>query len=85
MCSTSMRGTSPGNEGKCLDISHWPLDPQEVERYLRKVYFQGLTGRISFDSSGDPVSSSYDIRDLKQRRRRRRRKQNLKIAFALSE
>ena len=37
------------------------VDTQEVERHLRTVDFQGLTGRVSFDSFGDPVSSSYDI------------------------
>lgn len=60
ICSTS-KGTTPGKGDKCRDSSHLPLDPQEVERYLQEVYFQGLTGRVSFDSSGDPVWSSYDI------------------------
>ena len=48
------------HEVVCPD-SPLSVDLQEVERYLRKVDFFGLTGRVSFDSSGDPVSSFYDI------------------------
>ena len=48
------------HEVVCRD-SPLSVDLQEVERYLRIVDFFGLTGRVSFDSSGDPVSSFYDI------------------------
>lgn len=37
------------------------IDPEELEKFLRRVDFKGLTGRISFDKFGDPVTSSYDI------------------------
>ena len=37
------------------------IDPMELERYLRSVDFKGLTGRISFDQYGDPVTSYFDI------------------------
>lgn len=33
----------------------------DLQRYLRNVSFNGLTGKIRFDSSGDPLSASYDI------------------------
>lgn len=33
----------------------------DVQKYLRNVSFDGLTGKIRFDSSGDPLSASYDI------------------------
>ena len=57
-CSAS-KGIQSG--GVCLDVLHSSVNPQEVERYIRRVDFQGLTGRISFDAFGDPISSSYDI------------------------
>ena len=40
---------------------HSAIDSEELERYLRGVDFIGLTGRVSFDQFGDPISSSYDI------------------------
>ena len=52
------KSTSPGEE--CLEVHH-SLEPKEVEQYLHRVNFQGLTGRVSFDTFGDPVLSSYDI------------------------
>ena len=45
---------------QCEDTGE-AIDPVELEKYLRLVDFQGLTGRIRFDDFGDPVSSSYDI------------------------
>lgn len=33
----------------------------DVQKYLRNVSFDGLTGKVRFDSYGDPVSASYDI------------------------
>ena len=33
----------------------------DLLQYLRNVSFDGLTGKIRFDSSGDPLSASYDI------------------------
>ena len=37
------------------------VDPRELWKHLRSVNFQGLTGWISFDQLGDPVTSSYEI------------------------
>ena len=37
------------------------IDPKELETYIRRVEFQGLTGRIKFNHFGDPVTASYDI------------------------
>lgn len=33
----------------------------DVQKFLRNVSFDGLTGTVRFDSYGDPVSASYDI------------------------
>ena len=33
----------------------------DLQKYLRNVSFEGLTGKVSFDSSGDPLSASYDV------------------------
>ena len=33
----------------------------DIQRHLRNVSFDGLTGKVRFDSSGDPLSASYDI------------------------
>ena len=54
------KGTTPGSNEECPDIRR-SLDPRVIDKYLRKVDFEGLTGRISFDSFGDPGSASYDI------------------------
>ena len=56
-CSASKR-TTPNEE--CPFILPF-VDPQEIEHFLRTVDFPGLTGRVRFDSVGDPVLSSYDI------------------------
>ena len=32
-----------------------------LQKYLRNVSFNGLTGKVQFDSSGDPFAASYDI------------------------
>lgn len=37
------------------------VKPQDTLQYLRKTSFTGITGPISFRSTGDPVASSYDI------------------------
>ena len=34
---------------------------RDLQKYLRNVSFEGLTGKVSFDSSGDPLSATYDI------------------------
>ena len=32
-----------------------------MQKYLRNVSFDGLTGKVQFDSHGDPLSASYNI------------------------
>ncbi|PFX25786.1 Metabotropic glutamate receptor 3 [Stylophora pistillata] len=48
---------------KCenLEDLHSPTDTKDLQRHLRLVRFSGLTGEVSFDHLGDPVSSSYEI------------------------
>ena len=33
----------------------------DLKKYLRNVIFNGLTGKVQFDSFGDPLAASYDI------------------------
>ena len=54
------KGHSSSLGNRCRDALRL-IDLQAVERHLREVSFKGLTGNISFDSFGDPISSSYDI------------------------
>lgn len=56
----SFKGHSSGLGNRCRDALRF-IDSQAVERHLREVSFKGRTGNISFDSFGDPISSSYDI------------------------
>lgn len=49
------------NSGDVCPKYHAKVDPEELETFLRHVDFKGLTGRISFDQFGDPMTSSYDI------------------------
>ena len=49
------------NSGEPCPKVYPNIDPEELEKYLRGVHFKGLTGRVSFDQFGDPVTSSYDI------------------------
>ena len=49
------------NSGDACPKYHATINPEVLETSLRRVDFQGLTGRIHFDQFGDPVTSSYDI------------------------
>ena len=57
-CSLTIHGA--GKRGKCP-----PLKPsvkgRDLEKYLRNISFDGLTGRVGFDKFGDPLTASYDI------------------------
>ena len=57
ICSLPERKKS----GDVCPKDHATIDPENIEKRLRRVDFKGLTGRISFDQFGDPVTSSYDI------------------------
>ena len=39
----------------------------DLQKYLKSVSFDGLTGKVQFDSSGDPLSASYDIINFQRR------------------
>lgn len=52
------RGLLP--RGQCPE-TYPSVRPLDVDLYLRNVSFQGLMGRVEFDESGDPLTSSYDI------------------------
>lgn len=49
------------NSADACSKYHVTIDSEELETSLRRVDIKGLTGRISFDQFGDPVTSSYDI------------------------
>ena len=38
----------------------------DLKKYLRNVSFNGLTGKVQFDSFGDPLSALYDIVNLQR-------------------
>ena len=39
----------------------------DLQKYLRNVSFDGLTGKVQFDMFGDPLSASYDIINFRSR------------------
>ena len=56
-CS-AIPGTLP--TGSCPSVRP-TVKGSDLQKYLRNVSFNGLTGKVQFDSSGDPLSASYDI------------------------
>ena len=56
----SMKNCS-ASQCKNLGDHNIPMNTKDLQRYLRFVKFSGLTGEVSFDHLGDPVSSSYEI------------------------
>ena len=40
---------------------------RDLQKYLRNVSFDGLTGKVQFDMFGDPLSASYDIINFRSR------------------
>lgn len=51
-------GLLPG--GKCPRVSP-SIDTKMLPLYLQNVIFDGVTGRVQFDESGDVQTASYDI------------------------
>jgi len=51
-------GLLPG--GECPRVSP-SIDTKSLPLYLQKVSFDGVTGRVQFDESGDVQTASYDI------------------------
>ena len=46
--------------GSCPSVQP-TVKGRDLQKYLRNVRFDGLTGKVGFDSSGDPLSALYDI------------------------
>ena len=49
-----------GKRGKCPPVNP-TVKGRDLEKYLRNISFDGLTGRVGFDKFGDPLTASYDI------------------------
>lgn len=45
---------------KCPKTSPF-INSEDLLEYLKNVSFQGATGKIGFNSQGNPISSSYDV------------------------
>ena len=48
------------NANSCPSV-HPTIKGRDLHSYLRNVSFDGLTGKVRFDSFGDPFSASYSI------------------------
>ncbi|XP_022790396.1 extracellular calcium-sensing receptor-like [Stylophora pistillata] len=59
------------------------LDQKGLENFLRRVDFQGLTGWVRFDQSGDPLTSSFDIVHLQYRNTPLVKAANLELSLIL--
>ena len=61
---TEPHGLLPG--GRCPDM-HPSIQPLDVDLYLRNVSFEGLMGKVQFDESGNPLTSSYGVINFQRR------------------
>lgn len=61
---TEPHGLLPG--GRCPD-THPSIQPLDVDLYLRNVSFEGLMGKVQFDESGNPLTSSYGVINFQRR------------------
>ena len=57
-CSLTIHGA--GKRGKCPPVKP-TVKGRDLEKYLRNVSFNGLTGKVRFDKFGDPLGASYVI------------------------
>ena len=57
-CSLTIHGAS--KRGKCPPVKP-TIKGRDLEKYLRNISFDGLTGKVGFDEFGDPLTASYDI------------------------
>ena len=55
---TEPHGLLPG--GRCPDMYPF-VRPLDVDLYLSNVSFEGLMGKVQFDESGNPLTSSYGV------------------------
>lgn len=61
---TEPHGLLPG--GRCPD-THPSVHPLDVDLHLRNVSFEGLMGKVQFDESGNPLTSSYGVINFQRR------------------
>ena len=57
-CSPTIHGA--GETEKCPPVKP-TVKGRDLEKYLRNINFDGLTGKVRFDKFGDPLTASYDI------------------------
>ena len=57
-CSLTIH--SAGKRGKCPPVKP-TVKGRDLEKYLRNISFDGLTGKVRFDKFGDPLGASYAI------------------------
>ena len=57
-CSRTIHGA--GKRGKCPPVKP-AVKGRDLEKYLRNISFDGLTGKVRFNEFGDPLTASYDI------------------------
>ena len=49
------------NEGRPCPLANPTIKGRDLQKYLRNVSFDGLTGKVRFNRFGDPLSASYSI------------------------
>ena len=57
-CSLSINGA--GYIGQCPPVKP-TVKGRDLERYLKNISFDGMTGKVRFNKFGDPLTASYDI------------------------
>ena len=57
-CHLTIHGA--GKRGKCPPVKP-TVKGRDLEKYLRNISFDGLTGKVRFDKFGDPLTALYDI------------------------
>ena len=57
-CSLTIH--SAGKRGKCPPVKP-TVKGRDLEKYLKNISFDGMTGKVRFNKFGDPLTASYDI------------------------
>ena len=57
-CSHTIHGA--GKRGKCPPVKP-TVKGRDLEKYLKNISFDGMTGKVRFNKFGDPLTASYDI------------------------
>ena len=53
------------NAGSCPSV-HPTIKGRDLQKYIRNVSFDGLTGKVRFDRFGDPLSALYSIINIQR-------------------